>query len=186
MAPASTPSGIISLRLGGPSLQSGGSTPGGNAGSPPRANSVSSQQARPKKKISMGGATESDGTPGPSGTKKLSKKAQAAAQAAALANGSQSLDPLDPSLPDDPVEKERVLVERKRLIGIKKRAEAKQKQKDKKKQIEAMQLTHGMTPFPGDLQVGGMGGLGNGQARPGLPGPGGPPMAKFAWAAGGQ
>ena len=132
----------------------------------------------------LGGAGDSDG---PSGTKKLSKKAQAAAQAAALANASLSLDPLDPSLPDDPVEKEKVLAERKRLVGIKKRADAKQRQKDKKKQIEAMQLTHGTTPFPGDLQVGGMGGLGTGPARPGLPGTsGGPPMANFAWAAGGQ
>lgn len=141
-APAPATSSGITLRLGGPSHYSNASTPGGQAGSPPKRSDTEGLTPQ----ASYGGG----------GSKKLSKKAQLAATAAAAS--SLSLDPNDPSLPTDPNEKERVLNERKRVVAGKKRAEAKVRQKEKR----AMSVQHQHQAHATDLQV-----AGSAQGRPG-------------------
>ncbi|KAL8279017.1 hypothetical protein RQP46_008686 [Phenoliferia psychrophenolica] len=147
--PLPTSSSGVTLRLAGPTASSV-STPGGsgaNAGSPPSA------APRPKKKISIvghTGQTESDGTPGPSVPTppypaKLTKKQQAAAVKAGV-----TYDVNDPSLPQNPAEKERVLVERIKIITAQQKKDAKAKAKERKR-IEALGGGGGAA----DLQVGG-------------------------------
>lgn len=142
-APLPTSSGITSLRLGlgsasssatpGPSSNAGGGGANGNSAGASPANSGT--QKRQKKKSLA--ATESDGTPGGHYQKKLKKSQMAAA-------GLQSLDPNDPTLPQDPAEKEQALFERRKIVNIKKKSE-KAQTKERKKNPEA------------DLQVSGMG-----------------------------
>lgn len=190
-----TPVAITSLRLGGPSL-SGASTPHpANSPPTPAGSQLGTSRSTNKKKHSTN-HTESESTPAvstPVATaphlnniikleplKKLSKKALAA-----LATPEINLDRNDPTLPSDPAEKERVLIERRKLQATKKRAEAKLRQNEKKKlQIETMQALAAANggvaqSYSGDLQVG---------ASPGLPRAGLPAVgnAKYAWANGGQ
>lgn len=164
--PLPTSTSGVTLRLAGPTA-SGVSTPTGGAGSPP-----STTNPRPKKKLSVvnantPAATESDGTPAPSGSsgpRKLTKKQMAAAAKAGL-----SFDPNDPTLPTDPVEKEKVLDERMKLLAVQQRKDAKARTKEKKRLAE-LAVASGAA---GDLQVGGVG-----TPVPATPG------AKFSWSGG--
>lgn len=161
--PAPATSSGTTIRLAGPSaagLVSGASTPA----APSPAPTLLSTTSKPsKKKVSLSHIDLEGSIPPP---KKLSKKAQAAALAAGL-----SLDPNDPTLPSDPVEKERVLKERKLAVSVKKKADAK-KQKEKKAQAAA------------EAQMGGSGGVGDLQVAP-TPTPSATPGARFVWNGGG-
>ncbi|KAK4703439.1 transcription factor SPT20, partial [Phenoliferia sp. Uapishka_3] len=164
--PLPTSSSGVTLRLAGPTASSV-STPNGGAGSPP-----ATGVARPKKKTGLANATESDGTPGPSTAvatppypAKLTKKQTAAALKAGIA-----YDVNDPALPQNSAEKERILVERIRLITAQQKKDAKAKAKEKKR-LEAV----GGVGTPGlsaDLQV----------ATPSAAAP--TPAARFAWSGG--
>ncbi|CEQ40344.1 SPOSA6832_01980, partial [Sporobolomyces salmonicolor] len=156
-------SAVTSIRLGGASAPAAAASRSASASahasravSP--AGSISSQRAHKKKVLagdhmSDGGSTMSGSVVSTAVQQKKAKKL--AAQAAADAN--------DPTLPADPVERERVLAERKKQQAALKKVQA-QKRKEKKR-LEAAQAAQGQ-----DLQVG-------------TPGSNavGTPQAKFTW-----
>ncbi|KAI5480495.1 hypothetical protein MNV49_000648 [Pseudohyphozyma bogoriensis] len=143
-APPAAGSQIKSLRLG---LSTASADGANSAASTPGASPTATKPS--KKKASV--AHDSDGNPAP----KKSKKASA------------QLDPNDPTLPQDPEEREKVLAERKRQLNAKKRQESKAKAKEKKKAEAAAAQS-------ADLQVG---------SAAGTPGAS-TPTAKFSWSGG--
>lgn len=141
-------SGITSIRLNAP--QHGASGPSTAAPSP-----ASTAAARvPKQKRAMSIAADSDtGTPGPSGygmgAQQPSKKAKKlAAQQLAEQN--------DPTLPLDPIEREKELDKRRKAALTRKRADAKIRKERKAAQQAAQMQANDLqvgTPNSGSLKI---------------------------------
>ncbi|GAA6050189.1 hypothetical protein JCM3770_000445 [Rhodotorula araucariae] len=124
-----------SIRLGG--AHGGGAAAAGITPKPSRAGSpaMSAASGRPPHKKARGGDGMSDSGSGIGGAVSTAQQQKKAAKLAAQAN--------DPSLPLDPVERERVLAERRRVQQVQKKAQAQKRKEKKRLEQHALDLTVG-------------------------------------------